>query len=217
MKWSKTGNQLIGSKGEVHELWPHEFWYVAPARTVYTPGERIVNPLEFAITLYNARNGEGVACGLDQLLEGIEPTSLKNGVAADAEKKLEAVRQANFPSRPSRLRSYFLNYDKCVAEQRSKFMFRGERMIVRCYLLLSSGRYHFGDIDAYERLEGRPDDDALANKYWETFSPATEADRTRLEVVADSALYFPDWQEFPTLDQNSLVSWMNDNPPTTNR
>ena len=65
--------------------------------------------------------------------------------------------------------------------------------------------------DIYERLGGYPDDRKLASKYWEVFQPRTQTDLYRLEVLADSALYFPDWREFPTLTHDVLSAWSLDN------
>jgi hypothetical protein len=72
---------------------------------------------------------------------------------------------------------------------------------------LSSGRYHFANVDIYEKLEGRPNDVALAREYWTTFNPTTPEERANLEVLADSALYFPEWREFPKLDEAELIAW----------
>lgn len=213
MSWTQENDKLIGSNGEVLDLWPQEYWYVAPARTSYQRGEGVVKPLEFAFLLHNAVKGEGLVTCPDVLLEGIEPTTMKRGAGGDAERLLEMVRQRDHSHLPSRLRSYFLNYDKSVAEQRSKAMFRGQRKLVRCYLIRNGGRYHFADMDLYERLEGRPTDEVLARKYWETFIPTDEPGRGRLEVLADSALYFPDWREFQELDDHALMLWSFDNPP----
>ncbi|NMG04803.1 hypothetical protein [Azoarcus taiwanensis] len=212
MPWTQRNDKLIGTNGEILDLWPQEFWYLAPARVTYTPGEGVVRPLEFAVLLHNAVKGEGLVTSLDVLLSGIEPSTEKRGAAAEAEALLEETRQSVNPALPSRLRSYFLNYDRAVAERRSATMFRDSRRLVRCYLIRNGGRYHFADVDVYERLEGRPDDRVLAAKYWELFQPKTEDELHRLEVLADSALYFPDWQEFPTLDDRVLMRWSLDNP-----
>ena len=213
MSWTQQNEKLIGINGEVLDLWPQEYWYVAPARTSYRRGEGVVKPLEFAFLLHNAVKGEGLVNCLNVLLEGIEPATMKGGAGADAERLLEVIRQRDHSLLPSRLRSYFLNYDKAVAEARAKAMFRGQRKLVRCHLIRNGGRYHFADIDLYERLEGRPTDESLAKKYWETFIPSDEASRARLEVLADSALYFPDWRQFQTLDDHALMLWSFDNPP----
>ncbi|WP_235936731.1 hypothetical protein, partial [Steroidobacter agaridevorans] len=52
-----------------------------------------------------------------------------------------------------------------------------------------------------------PDDDATANAYWNTFRPTASEDAQHLEILANSALYFPDWQSFPTLDMPALAEW----------
>jgi hypothetical protein len=204
-------SKLQRKDGQVLDIFPHEFWYIAPAKMTYSSNDGFVRPLEFGFTLHNAVNGEGLVIGLDELLVGIEPSTSKGGVAGEAEDLLERVRKDQYPNRPSRLRSYYLNYRKDVAEFRLN-MFRGERMLVRCYLVLNGGRYHYADISLYEQLEGRPDDLVLAQKYWETsFNPESEDEHFRLEVLADSALFFPDWDTFPTLSEEALIKWSEDN------
>lgn len=189
MKWRIEDNKLVGADGEVHELWPDEFWQVVPSRTSYSRGEKAVRPLEFAIQLHNASIGEGLATALDDILVGIKPATLKRGAALDAEMLLESIRAQDFPNLPSRLRCHFLSVDRETAERRALTMFRGDRKVVRCRLVLSSGRYHYADVDLYEKLEGRPDDRELARRYWQTFNPEEPSERQRLEVLADSALF----------------------------
>lgn len=182
------------------ELHPHEYWYLAPCRTTYEPGD-VVRLLDFAFVLHNARLGNGVVIALDDLLSGITHATLKGGTSKEAELLLEKIRGERFPEKPSRLRSYFLNYSKHVAERRENTMFRGNRKLVRCQVVLNSAKFHHADVDIYERLTGRPDDVNLAAKYWEEFKPVTQAEFDRLEVIADSMLYFPDWKNFPLLDR----------------
>ena len=213
--WTQEDSKLIGTNGEVHEVWPQQYWYLAPSRTTYAYGEGRVRPLEFAFVLHNAYIGQGLVCSLDVLLAGIDPQPMKGGAAAEAELLLEAVRSCEFPLKPSRLRSYFLNYDRSIAEHRAKHMFRDKREIARCLLVRSGSAYHFADVGLYEQLEGRPDDEALARRYWQDFVPREAVEYLRLEVLADSALYFPDWKTFQRLDDISLTHWMLDNPPPT--
>jgi hypothetical protein len=73
--------------------------------------------------LHNAHLGEGVVIAMDDLLKGIAPRTLKRGASKEAEETLEKVRQDSFPHLPSRLRCFFLNYDKDVAEKRMASMF----------------------------------------------------------------------------------------------
>lgn len=213
MPWILENDKLIGANGEILNVLPQELWYLAPARANYSLGEGSVRPLEFAAVLHNAVMGEGLVTSLNVLLSGVEPTTEKRGAAADAEALLESTRQTNHSDLPSRLRSYFLNFDRATAEKRANTMFRGNRRLVRCHLVLNGGRYHFADVGIYERLEGRPDDRELAAKYWERFNPKNDEEFHRLEILADSALFFPDWQDFPTLDDKSLFAWSLDNPP----
>lgn len=194
-------NVIITSiNGVPLELYPHEYWYLAPCRTTYEPGD-VFRPLNFAFVLHNARLGNGVVIALDDLLSGITHATLKGGTSKEAELLLEKIRGERFPEKPSRLRSYFLNYSKHVAERRENTMFRGNRKLVRCQVVLNSAKFHHADVDIYERLTGRPDDVNLAAKYWEEFKPVTQAEFDRLEVIADSMLYFPDWKNFPLLDR----------------
>lgn len=48
----------------------------------------------------------------------------------------------------------------------------------------------------------RPDDARIAESYWQEFKPVTTEEFRRLEVVADSVLFFPDWQAFSALDES---------------
>jgi hypothetical protein len=214
MRWEQRGDNLHGSMGEVYALIPHVFWYVAPARTTYCPGEAKGRPLEFAHTLHNASVGEGLLVSPVVWMDGLEPSTMKRGVAAEAEAFLETVRKNKYPNLPSRLTSYFLNFDQATAEFRQKDTLRGNRIIAQCFMT-RSGRIHFADAGIYERLEGRPDDATLAETYWQTFVPATPAEAVRLEVLAESALFFPDWRTFPILDDEVLNNWSLDNPPSS--
>ncbi len=190
--WKIDGESLLGSNGKVLDLWPQPFWYAASARTTYQCGEGRVRPLEFALTLHNVSIGHGLVASLDVLLSGLKLTSNKGGVAADAERLLEDVRANEFPEKPSRLSAYFLNHDRDLAEYRAVAMFRDARQIVFCYLVRNGGRHHFADVGLYEQLEGRPDDRVLAGRYWAEFVPSDPQQYRRLEVLADSALYFPE-------------------------
>lgn len=200
--------KITSSNGTQLEIYPHEYWYLAPCRTELAPGENI-RPLDWAIVLHNARIGKGVVIALDDLLSGLAPSTLKGGVGKESELLLEKIRIERFPEKPSRLRSYFLNYSKHVAEHREKTMFRGNRKLVRCHVILNRAKFHHGDVGIFEKLTGRPDDENLAASYWEEFKPVTEAEFDRLEVIADSMLFFPDWKEFPVLNQDTLVAWEN--------
>lgn len=204
-----TSNPTItSSDGTLLELYPHEYWYLAPSRTDFEPGDS-VRPLDWASVLHNARIGQGVVMALDDLLAGIEPATLKGGAAKEAELLLEKIRRERFPEKPSRLRSFFLNYSKHVAELREKTMFRGHRRLVRCHVVLNSAKFHHADVEIYDKLTGCPDDENLAASYWEEFRPVTEAEFERLEVIADSMLYFPDWKDFPLLKFSAIVEWQN--------
>jgi hypothetical protein len=216
MTWEMRGNALVGSNNEQYDL-SDEYWYVVPARIDYSRAKRErVRALEFAFVLHNARMARGLLISQENLAKGMDsdPKPMKRGAAADAEILLEKVRRENFPTRPSRLRCYFLNADRQTAEHRMHDILRGNKALVRCHAVLKGARFHHANCDLYERLEGRPEDTQLAVRYWETFNPATAEEANKLEILADSALFFPDWQTFPTISHQSLFEWSLDNPPT---
>lgn len=210
MSWEIRDKKLIGANNEQYDLGTDEHWYVVPARTHYSPydGQK-VRPLEFAVVLHNASLAKGLLISPTAMARGFksEPKSLKRGAAAEAEELLEVLRKEKFPERPSRLRCFFLNRDKDVAEYRMRDSLRGHKTLVRCFIVLNGAKIHHADGRLYEQLEGRPDDAALASKYWETFTPSNEEERRHLEVVADCALYFPDWKTFPTIPFESMKQW----------
>ncbi len=201
--------QVKYTDGAMLEVFNHEYWYLAPKRITFEKDEN-VRPLDFALTLHNAKIGRGFVVALDDLLKGINPTTLKNGASKEAELLLEKVRLESFPEKPSRLRSYFLNYDKRTAEIRKIHMFRDDRELVRCQVILNSAKFHHGDVRIYEALTGRPDDTVLAKRYWQIYEPNSEQDFINLEVIADSMLFFPDWEQFPTIDESHLARWNNE-------
>lgn len=214
MSWEMHGNKLIGFANKQYTVFPREFWYVVPARTHYSPydGQK-VRPLDFALVLTNASLGEGLLSSPTTMGHGMGLKSMKGGAAAEAEDLLELTRLEHYPAQPSRLRCYFLNLDKEVAEHRMRDTLRGNKTLVRCFMVLNGAKVHFADTRIYERLEGRPDDIALAVRYWETFEPKTESDGKSIEMVADCALYFPDWKTFPQSSDESLIQWQQDNQP----
>ena len=207
IKDEKSNQHLVDENGVDLELWPHEYWYLAPSRVSYAEHEKNVRAVDFALALNNARLNGGVLTALDDLLAGLPSAPAGRGARRDAELTLERVRECIFPERPSRMRSIFLNDDKATAERRNTVWFGGKRDLVRCQVILNSGKFHHGDVDIYERLQGRPGDERLAAAYWESFHPNSSDEFGRLEVIADSMLYFPDWEKFPLLDQASLERW----------
>lgn len=218
MSWELQGNKLVGMAEERYDVLLHEFWYVVPARTHYSPYDgKKVRPLEFAYVLHNASLAKGLLISPTHMAHGIGPRTLKGGAAADAENMLESVRFEHYPNLPSRLQCHFLNHDREAAEYRMRDTLRGNRTLVRCHIVLNGAKAHYADSRIYERLEGRPVDTSLAKAYWQTFKPKNDEDRRSLEVIADSALYFPDWKTFPTIPFESLVLWQQDNPPPTHR
>lgn len=214
MSWEIQDTKLVAVGKEQFEVSPHEFWYVVPARTHYSPHDcKKVRPLEFAFVLHNAAIGKGLLPSPTVMNQGIAPKTLKGGAGRDAETLLEVVRIEQYPALPSRLRSYFLNQDKNSATYRMADSLRGNKTLVRCLLVLNGAKVHFADSRIYEQLEGRPDDKSLAMQYWQGFDAKTDDDRRYLEVLVDGALYFPDWKTFPTIPTESLLAWQTDNPP----
>lgn len=207
MRWTQIEKLLIGSNGERFELSAHEYWYFAPIRNSYALGDGLVKPLDFGVVLHNASVGEGYVNGLDILLADLKPRSLKRGVGLDAENLLEEVRREEFPNRPSRLRSYFLNQNKQLAEQRQQNLKRQPSRVVRCSLIKQFCKVHFADMGIYEKLDGGALKPEVARQYWMEFVPKTPDEELRLEILVEGDLYFPDWQSFDVIDQNALGLW----------
>lgn len=194
--------------GNAHRLFNHQYWYLAPSRVSWVPTDGFVTPFQFAMTLHNAKKGEGVVSSMTDLLNGISENIPNSGTPkARAEAALEMVRKQIAADKPSRLRCHFLNYTKDVAEARADEWRWQNRTLVPCYLILSSGQYHYADIGIFEELCDTPDDRTLAESYWQAFQPNTSEEYSRLEILADSALYFPDWESFPEVSTEALVSW----------
>jgi len=211
--WKVEGQELVGTNNDRYQLLPNEFWYVVPNRLTYSSEEgKRVRPLEFAIVLHNAFLGSGLLVSPTVLGHGTEPKTLKRGVAEEAENLLEQIRLSDFSGKPSRLLCYFLNIDRSTANHRMRDILRGNKKLVRCYIIANGANVHFADSEIYERLEGRPDDKVLARTYWENFTPKNNSENKRMEVLADSALFFPDWQTFQTIPTENLVNWIQDNP-----
>lgn len=209
MAWTLNETELTNGKGLTYQVLPHEFWYVVPARTSYSEAEGRVRPTEFAFVMHNARVAQGLLISPSRLTGGARLRPAKRGAGGEAEELLEAIRKEHFPEKPSRFNAYFLNFTEELARQRSKDVLRGNKQVVRCLVVMNGARVHFADMERYERLEGRPDDRNLALTYWDTFTPESDLESSRLEVVADAALYFPDWESFPTLPFEDLIAWQN--------
>lgn len=203
--WTDVDDSIVCSDGKRLKLLSHEFWYLAPSRATFSADERNVGPLDFSILLHNAFIGNGLVVPMRLLLGELPLSTEKRGAAAEAEELLEKVRAREYPNRPSRMRCHYLNFDKPIAEQRVNTMFRKVRLLTRCFIA-GEGPVHLADVGIYERLEGRPHID-LARKYWEPFLPKTEEEVSRVEVLVDTALYFPDWRSFPTLSDDVLIAW----------
>lgn len=188
--------ELTDKDNNKHRLHPHEFWYMAP---------------KGGILLHNAFCGKGLVLAMDDLLKGIpikpnKRTSETNKV----EEIFEEIRLNSFPNLPSRLRCHFLSISKEVAETRLKeWEWKNKRILTKCYLILSSGKYHLANIDKYEEAVRRGDKNLvkqLASEYWEKgFLEANYLDK-RIELLADSCLYFTEWESFSKIELGSVVN-----------
>lgn len=140
---------------------------------------------------------------MTDLLSGLEAHCSKIGAPRDAELLFEDVRCSNYQHRPSRLSCHFLSPTDTVAQQRAVQWRWQDRRLVECYLVRSSGRYHYADVGYFEQCARGKRDEKLAHAYWSDNAERVPDDR--LEILADSALYFPDWRSFPSVDADSLV------------
>lgn len=197
---------LTDNEGREHKMCPHEYWYLAPTRTNWSPEDQSIPPLHFGLLLHNARCGQGIAPAMQDLMQGITPVSMKIGLPKKAEEMFEKVRNDRFGDRPSRLRCHFLSYDKGVAETRQAEWNLHDRRLVKCYALLSSAKFHFADIRLYEEAAMGNLSEAIAERYWEDYDKAVTP-REHVEVLADAAMYFPDWREFDELSAADLTNW----------
>jgi len=212
MSWEIQGNILVDIAQGSYEINSHEFWYVVPARTHYQALDgKKVRPLEFAFVLHNAHLGKGLLPSPTTILEGMEPDTQKGGVGRNTEIFLEDVRTELFQEHPSRLRCYFLNLDKDIATRRMNDILRGNKKLVRCFIVSNNTKIHFADNRIYEQLENNPDDKNLAIRYWQTFDYQKNNSSHNLEILVDGPLYFPDWETFPTISQDTMMSWQVDN------
>ncbi|MEQ8417387.1 MAG: hypothetical protein RIB71_23075 [Imperialibacter sp.] len=206
--------ELIDKENNKHQLFEHEFWFLAPDISKWTEEMGHLPPTWFGMLLHNTKIGEGITPAMTDLLLGITPSTDKKDSAKLAEELLEKIRLEKFANKPSRLRCHFLNYDKKTAIYRANAWSWQNKVIERCYLILSSGYYHYGDVRIYEELTKNPENIALAETYWNTYFPSND-DYTNLEILADSCLYFPEWKEFKEIDKESMVSYskkyLNDN------
>jgi len=157
--------------------------------------------------LHNAKISNGFVLAQEDLLNGNALASMKSGAALKAENLLEEIRQAKYPNLPSRLRCHYLNHDKATAEARAVDWNWHNRSLERCYIVRSGGTFHHADVALYEKLVTDPENAGLAEKYWQPFHPSTADEQSRLEVLANSCLFFPDWKKFPEIDITALALW----------
>ena len=201
--WEK---HLVLRDGTEFPFHPHEYWTLAPSRSTWEAGDGRVGPLDFAFMLHNARMGMGVMPPLQVLAAHFEARTLKSGNPAVAERLIEARRLAMFPEKPSRLRSYFLNTHRDVAEKRADLWDWTDRTLVRCHLLTTTGSLHNGLVSRFEAVVGDPTSRDLADRYWQEEVRIVSADNKHdVEVLADCGLYFPDWETFDGLDADGLM------------
>lgn len=201
--------KLTDDDGLKHDLFPHEFWYLAPCK--YEPVDRFDNNWkEFAFVLHNAFVGQGIVPAQSDLLEGISlHVPNKTRAAREAERVFEEIRSAHYPEKPSRLRCHFLSLTREHALRRQKDWPEFEnRKLTRCFLIPSSGYYHYADVSVFERCAQGQLTEELAHQYWEVFEEG-KFPLANLEILADSSLYFPDWRQFQPLDFQVLAHWHN--------
>lgn len=196
-------NELTDQDNNKYQLHPHEFWYMAPK------GDFLLN---------NAVCGKGIVPAMDDLLKGIAIKPWKGDAKLrKVEELFEKIRFKDYPNLPSRLRCYFLSISKEVAEQRLKeWGWENKRILTKCYLILNSGKYHFANIEEYVEAAKENNENLIkqyAGRYWgEGFSEAKYSDK-RIELLADSSLYFPEWEKFskmelPDKPKNDDENWL---------
>ena len=196
---------LTDKDERIHQLYPKEFWYMAPKGTQ----DKVNNSYtELPMLLHNAHTNNGIVPAMTDLLKGIKiKTYRKKEEANTVETVFEETRFNYYPRRPSRLCCHFLSLSKEIAENRLKEWkkeLKDNYIIVKCYLILSSGIFHFADITKYEEAIYNADViKEYAHSYWKGFSCASDLDK-KIELLADSALYFPDWENFPKIELDNV-------------
>ncbi len=182
-----NNRELTDKDGRVHKLSSDIYWHIVP---------------NGGMLLHNAHIGEGIAVAMEDLLAGMKIKSDRRHQGANnAETIFENIRVACYPNQPSRLRCHFLFLSRDIAQQSLiKWGWEKKRRIEKCYLILSSGRFHYANIEEYEkstRSDSQADIENNAHRYWQEFREGKFCN-TKIEVLADSALYFPDWENFET-------------------
>lgn len=140
------------------------------------------------------------------LLDGIPPSTRKSGSARAAEEEFEAIRLRDFPTPPSRLRSFFVSLDEASAKEQAQYWGWSGRTLVRCYLVLPGANYHYADVRDFEAAARGHSVTHHATSYWGDYDPEKVPPGVT-EVGADGSLYFPDWRRFPQLDVDALARW----------
>ena len=77
--------RVTDNEGREHEICPHEYWYLAPTTTNWSPEEKLISPLRFGLLLHNARCGQGIVPAMEDLMLGVTPRSMKTGFPKMAE------------------------------------------------------------------------------------------------------------------------------------
>ncbi|MEO1554878.1 MAG: hypothetical protein AAFS01_00485 [Pseudomonadota bacterium] len=185
--------------GLVLKLFDHEYWTLLPTQPIELSESNTRSALRSGIVAHNIKIGKGLALAMDDLLQGISPKYAGGGQRQAAEEALEQARRPWHQDKPSRLRCHYLFYNKSTAKQKQLEWRMDDRFLTRCYLVLNSGRFHHADLEIFEALSNQPENTDLAANYWKTFRPTNAEERARLEVLADSCLYFPDWSTIPTI------------------
>jgi hypothetical protein len=215
--WNEEHQAWIEESRYCLFAYPVTLWHVAP--TLTEPESLTVPHLHLAMTLHNARLGKGRAEPLSSMLRQVNACNGQPDAAfqpqtgsafkREAELFLEGVRLEVNPSAPSRLACCFLSSDEETARLR-KGEIRGMREIFRCRPL-GDGTAHFADITLFDDIVnamGSPRARKLAERYWSPDTTIETIPQSNLEILFEGSLYFPDWEQFPTLDPARIAGWI---------
>ena len=164
-----------------------QFWHLVP-----TDGTNA------AMFYNNVRVGKGallsVSAGIrsEPHIENAQTTYSFSRLGDSKEATFERVREDNFPTRPSRLKSIYLFDDYSLVERALAEWFSNElKTVHECRVLIES-TIHKADA---AWLNCVPNDwEEYANKYWAgimSISPFPE-------TIVDGAVYFPTYETFPS-------------------
>jgi hypothetical protein len=207
--WEEEGLYCIRASSET-------LWYAAP--TVTRPQSLNLHPLHLALTLHNAKLAKGRAPRHTEMIESVNaslgrPDDPLEPAGGGTEKKrtelfLESVRKEVNPTAPSRLACYFLSMDEETASRRMGEI-RGQRSVYPCRVL-NDGTAHFADITLFDDIYNAmdyPKAQTLAERYWNRSNSPDNIAKENLEILVGGSLYFPDWQNLPTLELHDVGVW----------